>query len=340
MTKITADLEVQIGQEATDAWGTAVAPTAKLMGVDDVDLNPIVDVQQIEELRGTRVPAYESLVHMVGGEASIGGLLSYDDLPYWLQGMFGRVDSDATGTLGFTSDASGNTQTTRVFGAPVESSDTEDAIAYTCVYGDETNIYALNGATVNSLSISGETGAPLEFTVEFIGKNVTTDAFASLSDRSVTYVMGDHVKMWLDPGSNAPGTTVSSDVAFSFDMTIDANREPLRHLNDLTPTSYREAKMSGSLSLTLEHDSDIEDEIDAIISATKEGVTRNIRFDCQSGDSDYIYLDFAGVLSGEPDIFQDVDGVITADFELTGQKTDGASDWFAATVCNNVETLA
>lgn len=338
MTKITADLEVQIGKEATDAWGTAVAPTAKLMGVDDVDLNPIVDVQQIEELRGTRVPAYQSLVHMVGGEASIGGLLSYDDLPYWLQGIFGRCDSDASGPLnGFSSDTS---QVTKVYGAPVESSDNADAISYTCVYGDEKNIYALNGATVNSLSISGETGAPLEFTVEFIGKNVTTDAFASLSDRSVTYVMGDHVKMWLDPGSNAPGTTAASDVAFSFDMTIDANREPLRHLNDLTPTSYREDKMSGTLSLTLEHDSDIEDEIGAIISATKEGVTRNIRLDCQSGDSDYIYLDFAGVLSGEPDIFQDVDGVITADLELTGQKTDGASDWFAATVCNNVETLA
>ena len=84
---ITADLIVQLGQESTDAWGTAVASTAVVAGVQDAELTPLVTVEQVEEMCGTMVPARQSLVHMVGGEASLSQLASYDDMPYWLQGL-------------------------------------------------------------------------------------------------------------------------------------------------------------------------------------------------------------------------------------------------------------
>ena len=340
---ITADLELQAGQESTSAWGTQVAPTAIWAGINDVDISPIVDVQRItDEMTGKRIPSRQSLVHMVGGEGSISGLLSYDDFPYLLQGMFGRADSDCSGKIGFSSDTD-KVSSIKVYGAPEESSDSEDAISYTLAHGDGTNYYALNGATMNSLNISGESGAPLEFSAELIGESVTTDTRADLSNRVVTYVMGDHVHLFIGNSTDIPGasTNATSDIGWSFDLTIDANREPKRHLGDLKPTSYREGKMDGTLSLSLEMTTVTEPYLDAVVSATKEGVEKNIRISAVSGNSDIIYLDFAGVIMGEPEIFTDVDGVVSMDLELEAQLSSNnvASDWFSATVKNSVETL-
>jgi len=340
---ITADFELQAGQESTAAWGTQVAPTVLLAGIQDVDISPIVDVQRItDEMTGTRIPSRQSLVHMVGGEGTISGLLSYDDFPYILQGLFGRADSDSTAKIGFSSDTDG-IEATKVWGAPVKSSDTEDAISYTLLHGDGTNWYSLNGATVNSMNITGESGAPLEFSVDFIGMSVTSDMPADLSNRVVTYAMGNHVRLYIGNSTDAPGaaTNATSDIGWSFDLTIDANREPKRHLNDLTPTDYREGKMDGTLSLSLEMTSDTEPHIDDIISATKEGVEKNIRIAARSGNSDSIFLDFSGVLMGDPGIFEDVDGTVSIDLELEAQlgSNNVASDWFSATVQNAVEAL-
>jgi len=326
---IIADIEVQVGQEASDAWGTEVTPTVKLMGVSEVEIVPLVDVQQIEELRGTRVPAYHSLVYTVGGEGSLSSLLSYDDLPYWLQGMFGEVVA--------TSDTSG---WLHAFDAPVESSDSENSTSYTIAKGDGTNIYSLKGATVNTITISGESGAPAEISVEFIGKFVSTDVFAALSDRTVTYVMGDHIALYIDAGSDAVGGTLASDIGWSFELVMEANREVKRHLGDLQPGSYREAKMSGTLSLSLEHDSLSEAYLVEMLGATTEGVTKNVRIYAVDANGYSMTVDFSGVLSGEPAMFTDVDGVVSMDLELMGQKTSGASDWLSIDVINNVETLA
>ncbi len=336
---ITADLELQAGKEATNAWGTAVAPTVKLMGINDIDLNPIVDVQQVEDLRGTRVPAHQSLVHMVGGEASISGLLSYDDFPYWLEGLFGRADTDSSVKILFSTDVG---QATRVYCAPTESSDTEDAISYTLAEGDGTNIYALNGASVNTINLTGESAAPLEISVEFIGKNVTTDTFGTATDRVVTYAMGDHARLYIGKSTDAVGTAsnATSDIGFSFDLTINANREVKRKLNDLTPTAFRDAKWSGTLGLSLEMTTVTEAYLDDIVSATKEGKAMNVRIAYNTGSSDYINLDFCGIWSGDPDPFTDVDGIVGVDLEMLGQKDATSSDWFAVTVRNHVAVLA
>lgn len=329
---ITADLKVQLGNEATNAWGTAVASTAALAGVQSIEISPIVDVQQVEEMCGTMTPSRQSLVHMVGGEASLTQLASYDNLGYWLRGMFGKVT--ATSDTGNDSDVWNHE-----YNAPFESSDVEDVISYTLVESDGANVYALNGATVNSLSLSGESGAPLEVSVEFIGMSVTTDTEDSLTCSTAVYIMGDHVQVFMDAGSDSFGGTSCSDVGWSFDMTINANRAVKRHLNDLSPTGYRHAKMTGTMSLSLEHDSDIEDHVDAIIGATTEGIPRNIRLQAEAGSStNALIIDFAGVASGQPGIFQDVDGVVSADLEFMGQLNSGDTNWLTITLENTIET--
>jgi len=327
---IIADLEVQVGQEATDAWGTEVAPSYQLAGVQDIDISPIVDVQQVDQLCGTRIPARQSLVYMVGGEASLTQLLNYDELPYWLQGMFGEITA--------TSDTGGGW--THEYNAPFEASDSENSISYTILEGDGTDSYSLKGATVNTITISGESGAPLEVSVDFIGKNVTTDVRGALACTDVTYIMGDHVVLYVDAGDTDFGGTLASDVGWSFEAIIEANRDVKRHLGSLTPDSYRDAKMSGTLSLSLEWSSVTKEYIDSIIGATSAGITKNIRIYAVDSSSNSLTLDMAGVLSGEPDIFTDVDGVVSMDIELMGQLNTGDTNWLTLTVSNGVQTLA
>ncbi len=327
---ITADLEVQLGQEVTsDAWGTEVTPTVILAGVQDVEISPIVDIQQVEQMDGTQVPSRKSLVQMVGGEGSVSTLLSYDDIGYWLQGLFGVATA--------TSDAAGGW--THNYNAPFESSDVEGVVTYTLQEGDGTNIYTLNGATVNTLNITAESGAPAEVSVDFIGKSVTTDARAALSVRSVSCIMGDHIQLFIDAGSDAFGSTATSDIGWSLDLTLEANREVKRHLNDLTPTDYRNAKMSGSLSLSLEHTAVTEAYVAAIVNATAQGVDKNVRLLAVDASSNSLTLDFAGILSGEPDIFTDVDGTVSMDLELLSQLNSGDTNWFTAVVSNGTQNL-
>jgi hypothetical protein len=328
---ITAELNLQVGQEVTSDgsnWGVPVAPTIIAAGIDDIELAPIVDIHKVEEMCGTLVNSKQSLVQMVGGSASISGLASYDDMPYWFQGLFGSVvaTSDANGWL-------------REYNAPFQSSDLTDVVSYTILEGDGTNNYSLVGATVNTLNITGEAGAPLEVSVDFIGKAVTTDAAGALACRTVSFIMGDHVQLYIDPGSDAFGTTLTSDIAFSFDLTIEANREVKRKLNDLTPTNFRNAKFTGTLDLSLEHDVAVENMIDEIVSATVDGVGKNVRLYAIDSSSNSMTIDFAGVLDGEPGIFQDVDGIVSADLSLSEQLNSGDTNWLTVTVVNGTETL-
>ncbi len=91
-------LEVQLGTEATDAWGTAVDPSVKLMGIDEVTITPIKQSAQVGEIRSSLAPAFISIREMEEGAASIGGVITYQDFPYFVDALFGGcMDSDDGG---------------------------------------------------------------------------------------------------------------------------------------------------------------------------------------------------------------------------------------------------
>ena len=326
---IHADLSVQLGQEATNAWGTEVAPTCQLAGIQDITINPLVDVRLVEQLCGTRIPARQSVVPMVGGEGSLSKFASYDEVPYWLQGLFGKVTSTTDGDGLFTHD----------YNAPFYASDSEDAISYTLVEVDGTEALRLSGATINTLGISGESGEPLEVSVDFIGKSVATDAVVSLSCSDVVFAMGSHVSVYIDAGSDAFGGTEIANTAWSFELSVEANREVKRHLGSLTPTSYRDGKMSGELTLGLEMTASTRAYIVSVLGATKEGVEKNVRIQAVDTSSNTITIDFAGVLMGEPTLFEDMDGVNSMSLTLQGKLNTGDTNWLSIAVKNTVETL-
>jgi len=336
---LTINKKIEIGKEATNAWGTAVAPTQKLMGVTDVSITPLVVVEQVKDMRGDYNPSRESLVRQVGGEATVEGWLSYEQNPYIFDAFFWHTDTDS----GITTDASGDA--TRVYYAPTHASDIKDARVQTIEHGDVgvdsdvINVINLSGATLKGLELSGETGTPLTYRANFIGKKVATDTFAAVADTDVDFVLGDHLNLlYIDAGSDSIGTNKTSDVMFSFNMSLDNGREIHRHMGDFEPQGYRDNAFNGTLNLVLELTSVTEPYLDAIISATDKGVEKNVRMKFLS-DSDYVQIDFCGVVVDIPDLYTDVDGVMTAEFALQGQKTEGSSDWLSVTTFNHVPSL-
>ena len=333
---LTAELELQMGKEASDAWGTAVAPSVQLQGITSASIRPIVEGRPIEEIRGTLFPAYQSIIAKKGAEASVSGLVLYEDVAFWLDSMF-EIPSTDNGKL--TTDA---TYPVRTYNAPEHSTDMTDTRSNTLVYGDVTNVWGMTGGVVNTLTVSGGTGEPLTFTADLIGKTVasdTLDSDTSDSDRTVTVCMGDHAVLSIDLDSDAVGTTPVSDCAYSFELVLNANRAPLHHMGDQTPGTYRNAPWSGTLNLLLEFNSTVAGYVDAIVDATTIPIGKNIRLKFSSG-SHYVQIDFGGKFMEAPELFEDTDGVISTNLVLVGEQTEGMTTaWCIIAVKTNIETL-
>ena len=329
MANLDALFEAQIGVEATDAWGTTVNPSVKLMGVEELTIKPEVTSEIENELRGTLQPGYRTHVRKKGGSATLSGLLEIDDFPYLMSNLGG---SSAGAT-----DAAGNYTWTLT--APTEDTDTAKAASWTLCKTDRSNTYSLAGATVNNLTIEGESGGPLTYTAEFMGKSTTTDVHGALDDRVTRVAMGHMGVLSINAGSDSVGTTPVSDVAYSFSLNLETNRKFLTHIGNLNPSSFREGKWGGSLSLSIETSATTFGYLDAILATTNASVEKNVELEFTAATDSILTLQFGGVILEAPELYSDEDGITTLDFELQALKTSGMDSFFVATVYSTLATL-
>jgi hypothetical protein len=316
-------------------WGTTMPSTVKLMGITNVRVTPHTEAQRVEDLRGTNQPSYETVMNRVWAECEMAGLVAYDDLPYWLDALFGTATP---------APASDEYSRTYAMSPDWAASDPQPKI-FTITYGEtssDANIYGIPGATLQRLRISGRSGAPATFTANFFGKQVEADTFDALNDRDVTFAMGAHGSIAIDPGSDAAGTTPVSDTFFAFDLELNPNRAPKWIIGSLTPNNYRHGKWSGSLRLTLELNPTTAAYVTSILAATTGAVEKNVRiqFINPSNTDVVITLDFMGAVVEAPQFFTDEDGIVSLDVTLQGHVDSGQTTFAAASVVNTIATLA
>lgn len=329
--------EVQAGSEPSTDWGTAVAPTVKLMGITSFTVQPNEPQYQAQDIRGSMAPGFMSVPQSRSGAASLEGILLYEDAAYMLDAAFGVVDSDQKG---YTADSS---IFTRDYDAPLAVYDTDTSgspRSFTIVGAEKSatsDAYSVSGGTLTNFSVSGESGGPLTYTMNFIGKQAQRDELATLSDRTVNMVMGDHVTLTIDPSSDAVGTTAISNSFFTFNLNVNTNRDLRNHMGALTATGYRDAKWTGELRLTLELDATSKAFYNSIInsSTTFEKV---VRIKASSGTQS-VQFDFNGVCMGTPDAWTDRDGVSTVELVLSGQYNATLANWLKATSVGSVSAL-
>ena len=329
------DLSVVLsGLEAsTDAFGTQATMTKKWLGVAEASITPMIESEILPELRGSLQPGFKTIIKSKSGEAKVSGVVTYAGIVYALEGLFGTVTPGAVDT-----DACYD----RVYAAPTIAS--VSPRRYSILYGDSDNYYCLTGATVSKLGIKGETGGPVEYDLEFIGKAVTASGYLSDvadSDPVTSVAMGGQCALWIDPGSDALGTTPITTTGFSFDLSIDPKRALKYHLGAYTPDSTYDQKWEGELKLVLEVTSAMKTILDATI-APSANVNKNVRIKMTNPDIplEALQLDFGGVILEAPEFFSDEDGIVTVELTLKGLATEGTTyNWLGVTSNSKLATV-
>jgi hypothetical protein len=168
---------------------------------------------------------------------------------------------------------------------------------------------------------------------------VTTDVEAALSDRVTQAAMGHQGQLYIDPGSDTVGTTEIANQAYKFSWNIETNRKFMTHIGNLNPSGWREGKWAGKLDISIEASTDTFPYLDSIIGSTNTMPDKNVQLKFTAGTDSIATLNFGGVLLEAPALYNDEDGVVTLEFSLVGQVTDGMPSFASASVYNTVATL-
>jgi hypothetical protein len=316
MTNYIPALEkVQLGLEAV--WGDLAAPTVQLVGVQSCKITPKVESAQILDKRGTTMPAYLATVNKVWAEADVEGVVCYTHFRHWLDAMFGI---DAVAPYGYLADL-------------------DAAVAlrsFLLCYGQPDVTYSAGGMILDKLAIAGKTDGPLTFKAHLLGKGVSDDALEALTDDTVVVAMGNHCALYIDPIAGPIGTTPVLATAFAFEANIECDRKLLWHLGSLNPDGIRHGKWGGSLNLTLQMTSDMQDILDAVLAQVVAPGGYAIRIKAtDSLTTSILTLDNAGQLLEAPVLYTDNDGTTTVELAFTPVFSDDAtflSCWGAALV--------
>lgn len=331
MTNISDLFELRVGPEAdSDAWGTGVAQTHKVMGVTDFSLTPLVESQQIKDRKGSIAPGYESVPLRIHGEANLSGIVNYEYFPLWLDGLFGAATPAADTDI-----------YTYAYTGPTTAHPTPRK--YTMAWGnanDVDSVKSLTSATIRDLQISGATGEPITYTANFIGYSVDTDTFDSAAEANstITTTRGCDFALAIDPSSDAAGTTSITTTWMDFDLNINSNRAPFWHLGSLQATNAREARWDVSLRLGMELNTTSAAYLDSILTTTTTTFERVVKVTATNGSNQFIFT-VNGVALEAPQLYQDNDGVTTVSLMLTGQFNSVLSTYLTMSVVNTVSVM-
>jgi len=309
---------VALGEESS--WGTAVAATARLMGLMQADFK-IDDTTEVLPDLGRFSPSPNAIQLMLSASGTVSTYGTYEDTPYILDGIFGEATP------------SGSNPYVYAYTAPIATAATPKP--YSIEYGASGASYVMAGGLMKTLRISGAAGRYWEVSTDIIGKSIATVSLASLSDRTIEPIRMSDTVLHIDAVGGTIGTT-SVSTLISFELNVDTKRHLKTYAGNLAPTGKGEDKWTGSLKLVLEFDSTSKAYVDALLSAK---VQKQIQIKATSG-SKIATLQFAGTLIGGVPLFSDREGNVTVELNFDGQYNSTLGNWLKASFTNAVSALA
>ena len=314
-------IQVQAGKQTVRA--TAVTPTVKRMGVTSFDLTPMVESIGHPSQRGSLAPAYDEDLQKVECEANEEGEVTFEDVDYLLDSMMDIATPSGSGPY------------TKAYAAPLSADPTPRI--QTLVTGHGSNVYKGTGMVMDELTFSFAKNEPMKYSCHYFGTGISTATLAALNDRTLNYVMGQHVALYIDAFGGTIGSTAFTDAFFSGELNLKANRENYFSLGQLGPKGYTNPKWEATLKLTLEFAAASKAYFDAIIGASAV-LKKLIRVKATKGTNE-LQFDFAGFTPSAPEAFTDEDGIVTVELEFSGLYESTFANYFKAKTINGVETL-
>ena len=324
---LTGRLIYQLGTEST--WGTPVTPTVQLIGVTGGNIKDNIQGEVEDDMIGRLGPSNIAVVFAANGSASCEGHALYEDINYPLESMFGAVSPNGTGPY------------TRTGAAPLANASPTNPRSFTFYKGDSVSGKRLEGALVNSLTLTGNSKGYLDYSYSMIGQVVSDGTPAALGSRTVNKVMGSQASLFIDAVGGTVGSTAAASTAFRYELTLNGPRELQTYLGNLTPTDWNENKFSGTLKLDMKYDATAATSLitSMLDKSTSTPAQRQIRIVHSNGANLDLRFDFAGSVIEGSEYFNDLNGLVTISVTLQGTYNTAMGNWFAYRSVNSVSAL-
>ena len=300
------------------AFGTPKTPaTVKLQNVSSFRLRPEFQTRALEQLRGTLAPTHQTTLDNYSGSATFEvSDETFEDVNYWLEALFG------------TASQTGSDPYVRAYAAPLTSAVTPKFM--TLQWGQTNGVFQIQDASVASLTLSGADNTGIQVGGSIIGGKVTAGTYTSLNDRTGTTRMSGCMAKVSIGAWDATSLTELADSAFSWELSINSNREYRSYLGSCTPKAYNDQKWNGQLKLSLELNTSTDDYLTAMLGSSSAILERQIEIKYSTtvdGKARSMTIKFAGHSMQAPELFQDRNGVATYDLVLDGVYNSKLTNW-------------
>ena len=313
------------------AFGTPKTPaTVKLQNVSSFRLRPEFQTRALEQLRGTLAPTHQTTLDNYAGSATFEvSDETFEDVNYWLEALFGTASLTGAGPYA------------RAYAAPTTAAITPHFM--TLQWGQANGVFQMQDASVASLTLSGANNSGVQVGGSIIGGKVIQGTLASPSDRTaVTRMSGCMASVAIETWTGSAFTPLASS-AFSWELSINSNREYRGYLGDCTPTAYHDQKWNGQLRLSLELNGTTDDYLIAMLGASSAILEKQVRITYKTGTGSgerSMAITFAGHSMQAPELFPDRNGVITYDLVLDGVYNPTLANWLKIETKSETASLA
>jgi len=320
---------LQLGWQS--AFGTANGTAArKLQNVSSFKLRPEFETRALDQLRGTLAPTHQTtLDRYLSSATAETSDTDFEELNYWLEMLFGTVSPGITEPY------------LRTYSAPTTSA---PAPRYaTLQFGQTNEVWQMQDASVTSLTLSGAANSGVSVGASLMGGLVKEGALAVLSDVTTgTRLSGCMASVKLADWSSSTFTALASS-AFSWELSVNANRVYDNFLGECTPSKSYDGKWTGQLKLSVELNNTSDDLLVAMLTSSASKILEKrvqIIYTTGTGTSlRSMTIDFAGHSMQAPELFQDKNGLMTYDLVLDGVYNPTASNWLSIETKSALQTL-
>ena len=319
-------MEWQVGNQT--AFDTAVAPTVKLLGIAEGKLSPLVETSEVEEQRGTLIPAFNVTLDKIAGAANLSGDVSFEQIAWVLDSLLGTATPGATPEF------------QRDYAGPTTTKPTSRML--TLVNGSSEGVYGLIGGIVNEASLKVETNKRATFSSSLLGRNVATDTLATLTDPSViNFAHANQMTLFLDTWAGTMGATPITATAFSFELGLNANKALKHGLGTEDPKDVSQKKLAADgnqLKLALEFEATQSKAwLDAMIGSAPFKAQIRLKFTLSATKS--LQIDYCGWQKEAPELFSDSDGIAQVEMTLSPLYHATVANWLKIALVNGIADI-
>lgn len=320
---------LQLGWQS--AFGTANGTaTRKLQNVSSFKLRPELETRALDQLRGTMAPTHQTtLDRYLSSATAETSDTDFEELNYWLEMLFGTVTP--TGSAA---------PYTRVYAAPTTTAVTPHFA--TLQFGQTGGVWQMQDASVTSLTLSGAANSGVSVGASLMGGKVVAGTLATLPDLTTgTRMTGCMASVAIETWAGSTFTPLASS-AFSWELSVNANREYHNFLGECTPTASYDNKWSGQLKLSLELNDSTDDYLIAMLAAANTILEKQVKIKYTVGSAGTLremVLTFAGHTMQAPELFQDKNGLMAYDLVLDGVYNPKLTNWLTIQTKSNLQTV-